>query len=111
MLSVAVFSIQKFMQKKLTNEKRTAEPQPGLLLLPHITHESKEYRPVEFEGTLGKLSVQSVSAPRKVLEVSVAVDSDRDADRLFGREAKRRQVLLTIEKVRWRGVVPALGYM
>ena len=87
------------MQKRLANERRAAEPESTLLLLPHITHESKEYRPVEFKGTLGKLSVQSVSAPRKVLEVSVAADSDKDAERHFGREAKKRQVLLTIEKV------------
>ena len=43
--------------------------------------------------------MQSISAPRRVIEVGVAGDSDRDVERLSGREAKRRQVLMTIEKV------------
>ena len=87
------------MQKKVSSERQATESKSVLYLLPHLTHESKEYKPVEFEGALGKLSVQSISAPRRVIEVGVAGDSERDAERQSGREAKRRQVLITIEKV------------
>ncbi|KAL5475559.1 hypothetical protein EMCRGX_G025389 [Ephydatia muelleri] len=90
---------QKFMQKKVSSERQATESKSVLYLLPHLTHESKEYKPVEFEGALGKLSVQSISAPRRVIEVGVAGDSERDAERQSGREAKRRQVLITIEKL------------
>lgn len=91
---------QKFMQKKLSSERQAIEAKStSLLLLPHITHENREYKPVEFAGTLGKLSVQSISAPRKILEAKVVADSDKDAERFSGREAKKRQVLITIEKL------------
>ena len=58
-------------------------------------HEERKYRPTEFTGALGKLSVVSVGAPRKRLDVGVAGGE-------VGKEggvARKKQALIVIEKV------------
>ena len=66
-----------------------------ILALPNIVHEERKYKPMEFTGALGKLSVLSLGAPRKRLDVGVAGGE-------LGKEggvARKKQALIVIEKV------------
>ena len=50
-----------------TNENSSNQTQ--LLTLPQIERKERNYRPIEFQGTLGKVAPSSISAPRKTIDV------------------------------------------
>jgi len=73
-------------------------PPSHILTLPQLTREERSYRPVEFKGTLGKLSVSTISAPRKTIDIPI---SGSEGSGGGGKEAptRKKQTLMTIEKV------------
>jgi len=69
------------------------------LALPTLT--PREYRPKEFQGALGKLTVSSIAAPRKMIDVTLGSESAGKEGEGVVKDAhrKRRRALITIEKV------------
>lgn len=62
--------------------------------------EKRDYHPPLIENALGKLRTASVTAPRRIIDVSAQNDDDETEGRRERREAKRdRLVLLTIEQL------------
>ncbi len=63
------------------------------MALPSVEHEERKYTPTEFTGALGKLSVSSLGAPRRRIDVGVAGGE-------AGLEITRKKTaLIVIEKV------------
>ncbi len=85
--------------------KKGAKEGEAVLTLPQISREERHYRPAEFKGTLGKLSVSSISAPRKMIEIPMSGGTEEveegGSTHTPSRDAytKKRQTLMTIEKV------------
>ena len=79
-----------------------------ILALPHISREERPYKPAEFSGTLGKLSVSSVGAPRKSIDVPISAN-EGGKDNPGGSSAKKKQALIVIEKVSVELVYELLG--
>ena len=75
--------------------------EPAHLPLPHVEkdREERRYRPAEFKHTLGKISVSTLVAPKKSIDVSPSGGGG-------GGETERREgsrwkvVLVAIEEVR-----------
>lgn len=89
------------MQRKVSKERQTGgsdSPPTHVLALPQISREERSYKPVEFKGTLGKLSVSTISAPRKTIDIPT---SGSEGPGGGGRDvlARKKQTLMTIEKV------------
>jgi DNA topoisomerase 2-associated protein PAT1 len=78
--------------------KESAESASFSLALPQVSREEKNYQPVKFEQTLGKLSQSSLSAPRKMIDAPISLAGGGEGG---GREVttRKRQVLLIIEKL------------
>jgi hypothetical protein len=73
-------------------------PSSGPRPLPEFT--ARSYRPKEFERTLGKLTVSSIAAPRKTIDVPQSSEgSNKDVGVGTDSYAKKRQALAVIEKV------------
>lgn len=70
------------------------------LITPQVAKLEHTYRPVQFAGSLGKLTVSSVNNPRKMIDAVVPTRSSDDEEK---REKqvwnKRRQILYTVEKM------------
>jgi len=79
----------------LQPEGGDTEPQ---LLLPQLAkNDSKAYKPVQFEGSLGRLTSSSVHNPRKILDISLdRPDDSEDPKARMGRRFKL--LLLDVEK-------------
>uniref|UniRef100_A0A8C4WR26 Protein PAT1 homolog 1 n=2 Tax=Gopherus evgoodei TaxID=1825980 RepID=A0A8C4WR26_9SAUR len=68
------------------------------LITPQVAKLEHAYKPVQFEGSLGKLTVSSVNNPRKMIDAVVTSRSEDDETKEKQVRDKRRQTLVTIEK-------------
>ncbi|KAM4033604.1 protein PAT1 homolog 1 [Anomaloglossus baeobatrachus] len=68
------------------------------LITPQVAKLEHAYKPVQFEGSLGKLTVSSVNNPRKMIDAVATHRSDEEENREKQVRDKRRQTLVTIEK-------------
>lgn len=69
------------------------------LITPQVAKVEHTYRPVQFAGSLGKLTVSSVNNPRKMIDAVVTTRSDDEEKREKQVWNKRRQILYTVEKM------------
>ncbi|KAB5518268.1 hypothetical protein PHYPO_G00163800 [Pangasianodon hypophthalmus] len=69
------------------------------LITPQVAKIEHTYRPVQFAGSLGKLTVSSVNNPRKMIDAVVTSRSDDEEKREKQVWNKRRQILYTVEKM------------
>ncbi|KAK3507746.1 hypothetical protein QTP70_034882 [Hemibagrus guttatus] len=69
------------------------------LITPQVAKLEHTYRPVQFAGSLGKLTVSSVNNPRKMIDAVVTSRSDDEEKREKQVWNKRRQILYTVEKM------------
>ena len=112
--------LQNFMKRKLLlEEQKRNQPQPShdhcpspssdtnenssnhgqLLTLPQIERKERNYRPIEFQGTLGKVAPSSISAPRKTIDVPLSGGSGGGVEGAKDTYTKKKQTLAVIEKV------------
>ncbi|XP_053167260.1 protein PAT1 homolog 1 isoform X2 [Hemicordylus capensis] len=68
------------------------------LITPQVAKLEHAYKPVQFEGSLGKLTVSSVNNPRKMIDAVVTLRGEKDETKEKQVRDKRRQTLFTIEK-------------
>ncbi|KAJ3614396.1 hypothetical protein NHX12_017970, partial [Muraenolepis orangiensis] len=69
------------------------------LITPQVAKVEHTYRPVQFAGSLGKLTVSSVNNPRKMIDAVATSRSDDEEKREKQVWNKRRQILYTVEKM------------
>ncbi|KAJ8001086.1 hypothetical protein DPEC_G00187560 [Dallia pectoralis] len=69
------------------------------LITPQVAKLEHTYRPVQFAGSLGKLTVSSVNNPRKMIDAVVTSRVDDEEKREKQVWNKRRQILYTVEKM------------
>ncbi|XP_053548284.1 protein PAT1 homolog 1 [Bombina bombina] len=69
------------------------------LITPQVAKLEHAYKPVQFEGSLGKLTISSVNNPRKMIDAVATSRSDEDETREKQVRDKRRQTLVIIEKM------------
>ena len=106
-------------RKLILEEQKRAQPQPShdhssspsadtdenssnqtqLLTLPQIERKERNYRPIEFQGTLGKVAPSSISAPRKTIDVPLSGGSGGGVEGAKDTYTKKKQTLAIIEKV------------
>lgn len=74
---------------------KSSEPK---LVLPHLARiETKVYKPVQFENSLGRLTSSNVHSPRQIIDVHA--DNLHEKEPVKGHELRRlKQILLDIEK-------------
>uniref|UniRef100_A0A8D2C1Q1 PAT1 homolog 1, processing body mRNA decay factor n=1 Tax=Sus scrofa TaxID=9823 RepID=A0A8D2C1Q1_PIG len=72
------------------------------LITPQVAKLEHAYKPVQFEGSLGKLTVSSVNNPRKMIDAVVTSRSEDDETKEKQVRDKRRKTLVIIEKVSFR---------
>lgn len=67
--------------------------------LPHFT--TRAYKPKEFEGTLGKLTVSSIVAPRKTIDIPQSTEGGgtEGGSVVTDSYMKKKRALIIIEKV------------
>ncbi|XP_030077077.1 protein PAT1 homolog 1 isoform X3 [Microcaecilia unicolor] len=68
------------------------------LITPQMAKFEHDYKPVQFAGSLGKLTVSSVNNPRKMIDAVVTLRSEDDESKEKQVRDKRRQTLFIIEK-------------
>ncbi|XP_058877864.1 protein PAT1 homolog 1-like [Acipenser ruthenus] len=69
------------------------------LITPQVAKLEHAYRPVQFAGSLGKLTVSSVNNPRKMIDTVVMTTRSDDEEKKEKQVwNKRRQILYTVEK-------------
>ncbi|KGL79275.1 Protein PAT1 1, partial [Tinamus guttatus] len=68
------------------------------LITPQVAKLEHTYKPVQFEGSLGKLTVSSVNNPRKMIDAVVTSRGEDEETKEKQVRDKRRQTLVTIEK-------------
>ncbi|XP_035274912.1 protein PAT1 homolog 1 [Anguilla rostrata] len=69
------------------------------LITPQVAKLEHAYKPVQFAGSLGKLTVSSVNNPRKMIDAVVTSRTDDEEKREKQVWNKRRQILYTVEKM------------
>ncbi|XP_068606879.1 protein PAT1 homolog 1 [Brachionichthys hirsutus] len=69
------------------------------LITPQVPKVEHSYRPVQFAGSLGKLTVSSVNNPRKMIDAVVTTRTDDEEKREKQVWNRRRQILYTVEKM------------
>nr|XP_023835372.1 protein PAT1 homolog 1 [Salvelinus alpinus] len=87
-------------------EKRQERDRDGVrkeqttkLITPQVAKLEHTYRPVQFAGSLGKLTVSSVNNPRKMIDTVVTSRTDDEEKSEKQVWNKRRQILYTVEKM------------
>ncbi|NXE17233.1 PATL1 protein, partial [Lophotis ruficrista] len=68
------------------------------LITPQVAKLEHAYKPVQFEGSLGKLTVSSVNNPRKMIDAVLTSRGEDEETKEKQVRDKRRQTLVTIEK-------------
>ncbi|XP_029431598.1 protein PAT1 homolog 1 isoform X5 [Rhinatrema bivittatum] len=68
------------------------------LITPQVAKFEHDYKPVQFAGSLGKLTVSSVNNPRKMIDAVVTSRNEDDESKEKQVRDKRRQTLFIIEK-------------
>ncbi|XP_044152542.1 protein PAT1 homolog 1 isoform X2 [Bufo gargarizans] len=89
------------LEKLSSNQDRPSEgprKERTKLITPQVAKLEHAYKPVQFEGSLGKLTVSSVNNPRKMIDAVATNRSDEEETREKQVRDKRRQTLVVIEK-------------
>ncbi|XP_067833420.1 protein PAT1 homolog 1-like, partial [Heptranchias perlo] len=86
-------------QAALDLNKEGPKKERTKLITPQVAKVEHTYRPVQFEGSLGKLTVSSVNNPRKMIDAVITTRTDDDETKEKQVRDKRRQTLFTIEQV------------
>ncbi|XP_017297156.1 protein PAT1 homolog 1 [Kryptolebias marmoratus] len=89
------------MEKRQEKERDSSSKKEHAtkLITPQVAKVEHTYRPVQFAGSLGKLTVSSVNNPRKMIDAVVTTRSDDEEKREKQVWNKRRQILYTVEKM------------
>lgn len=88
------------MEKRQERERDSSKKEHTTkLITPQVAKVEHTYRPVQFAGSLGKLTVSSVNNPRKMIDAVVTTRSDDEEKREKQVWNKRRQILYTVEKM------------
>ncbi|XP_059410704.1 protein PAT1 homolog 1 [Carassius carassius] len=87
------------MEKRQERDRDTRKEHTTKLITPQVAKLEHTYRPVQFAGSLGKLTVSSVNNPRKMIDAVVTSRSDDEEKREKQVWNKRRQILYTVEKM------------
>uniref|UniRef100_A0A672FR57 Protein PAT1 homolog 1 n=1 Tax=Salarias fasciatus TaxID=181472 RepID=A0A672FR57_SALFA len=88
------------MEKRQERERDSSKKEHTTkLITPQVAKVEHTYRPVQFAGSLGKLTVSSVNNPRKMIDAVVTTRTDDEEKRDKQVWNKRRQVLYTVEKM------------
>ncbi|XP_023657299.1 protein PAT1 homolog 1 [Paramormyrops kingsleyae] len=89
------------MEKKQERDRDSSSKKEHTtkLITPQVAKLEHTYRPVQFAGSLGKLTVSSVNNPRKMIDAVVTTRSDDEEKREKQVWNKRRQILYTVEKM------------
>ncbi|XP_068177492.1 protein PAT1 homolog 1 [Antennarius striatus] len=88
------------MEKRQERERDSSKKEHTTkLITPQVAKVEHSYRPVQFAGSLGKLTVSSVNNPRKMIDAVVTTRSDDEEKREKQVWNRRRQVLYTVEKM------------
>lgn len=86
--------MEKHQDKESCKKEHTTK-----LITPQVAKVEHTYRPVQFAGSLGKLTVSSVNNPRKMIDAVVTTRTDDEEKREKQVWDKRRQILYTVEKM------------
>ncbi|KAI3352641.1 hypothetical protein L3Q82_019222, partial [Scortum barcoo] len=88
------------MEKRQERERDSSKKEHTTkLITPQVAKVEHTYRPVQFAGSLGKLTVSSVNNPRKMIDAVVTTRTDDEEKRDKQVWNKRRQILYTVEKM------------
>uniref|UniRef100_A0A8C9UBQ0 Protein PAT1 homolog 1 n=1 Tax=Scleropages formosus TaxID=113540 RepID=A0A8C9UBQ0_SCLFO len=88
------------MEKRQETERDSSKKEHTTkLITPQVAKLEHTYRPVQFAGSLGKLTVSSVNNPRKMIDAVVTSRTDDEEKREKQVWNKRRQILYTVEKM------------
>ncbi|XP_028998939.1 protein PAT1 homolog 1 [Betta splendens] len=88
------------MEKRQEKEQSSSKKEHTTkLITPQVAKVEHTYRPVQFAGSLGKLTVSSVNNPRKMIDAVVTTRTDDEEKREKQVWNKRRQILYTVEKI------------
>ncbi|XP_065151292.1 protein PAT1 homolog 1 [Paramisgurnus dabryanus] len=87
------------MEKRQERDRDNKKEHATKLITPQVAKLEHTYRPVQFAGSLGKLTVSSVNNPRKMIDAVVTTRSDDEEKREKQVWNKRRQILYTVEKM------------
>uniref|UniRef100_A0A8C0Y2S7 Protein PAT1 homolog 1 n=1 Tax=Cyprinus carpio carpio TaxID=630221 RepID=A0A8C0Y2S7_CYPCA len=87
------------MEKRQERDRDNRKEHTTKLITPQVAKLEHTYRPVQFAGSLGKLTVSSVNNPRKMIDAVVTTRSDDEEKREKQVWNKRRQILYTVEKM------------
>ncbi|KAM6939572.1 protein PAT1 homolog 1 [Xenentodon cancila] len=89
------------MEKRQDKERDSSSKKEHTtkLITPQVAKVEHTYRPVQFAGSLGKLTVSSVNNPRKMIDAVVTTRLDDEEKREKQVWNKRRQILYTVEKM------------
>ncbi|XP_041822730.1 protein PAT1 homolog 1 [Chelmon rostratus] len=88
------------MEKRQERERDSSKKEHTTkLITPQVAKVEHSYRPVQFAGSLGKLTVSSVNNPRKMIDAVVTTRTDDEEKREKQVWNKRRQILYTVEKM------------
>ncbi|XP_040001628.1 protein PAT1 homolog 1 isoform X2 [Xiphias gladius] len=88
------------MEKRQEKERDSSKKEHTTkLITPQVAKVEHTYRPVQFAGSLGKLTVSSVNNPRKMIDAVVTTRTDDEEKREKQVWNKRRQILYTVEKM------------
>ncbi|XP_032234778.2 protein PAT1 homolog 1 isoform X1 [Nematostella vectensis] len=100
------FYFQTYIRRKQAKERaKQGEMRDGenttQMALPQFQREERNYKPLDFQGTLGKVSASSVSHPRQMVaidHISKASEQDKQSSSSTKDIKRRRQILSAIEK-------------
>ncbi|XP_056103209.1 protein PAT1 homolog 1 [Rhinichthys klamathensis goyatoka] len=87
------------LEKRQERDRDNRKEHTTKLITPQVAKLEHTYRPVQFAGSLGKLTVSSVNNPRKMIDAVVTTRSDDEEKREKQVWNKRRQILYTVEKM------------
>lgn len=94
------YTSMQMKKEALENQKQHRSGSDAKLVIPQIVAkvDSKAYKPLTFEGSLGRLTTSSVHNPRRIIDVSS--NTLHENDEAKGREVRRfKKLLLDIEAV------------
>lgn len=95
------WSIKKMLKEKQKKEGIMAKDRSSgdpVLVLPQLAKvETKAYAPVQFEGSLGRLTASSIHNPRQIIDFHVPVSTEHE-DGLHMERKRFKEILLEIEK-------------
>ncbi|KAK1792757.1 hypothetical protein P4O66_012677 [Electrophorus voltai] len=90
---------EKMEKRQEQDRDRSRKEHTTKLITPQVAKVEHTYRPVQFAGSLGKLTVSSVNNPRKMIDAVVTTRTDDEEKREKQVWNKRRQILYTVEKM------------